>query len=143
MKIIKLLITMSVINALLVVGAVKYIEPKTEAMRMMPTELNLGTPSPSASAVPSATVKATAKPTTRPVGAAPQTPAPKTPAPSVTPPPKPSGCIIQIDGVRYEISSLQRTHSGGNVFTCGSDMSAIFWGRHNQNIWQMMQRYRI
>lgn len=133
MKIIKLLITMSVINALLVLGAVKY------------------SPVPSASAVPSATIKSVVKPAVRPAGATQQTPAPKTKAPTVAPTPassvthptKNSGCIIQIDGVRYEVSSLQRTHSGGNVFTCGSDMSAIFWGRYNQKILQMMQRYRI
>lgn len=70
---------------------------------------------------------------------------PPTANPTVAPTPatKPVGCVIQIDDVKYEISALQRTHSGGNVFTCGTDMSAIFWGRHNQKILQMMQKYRI
>jgi hypothetical protein len=67
------------------------------------------------------------------------TPAPQAP----TAPPAPSGCIITLDGSSYNVTSLQRTHSGGDVFNCGSDMSATFWGKHGQGIFNKMQQYRI
>lgn len=58
-------------------------------------------------------------------------------------PPAPSGCIISIDGTSYDVTSLRKSHSGGDIFNCGSDMSATFWGRHGQSILNKMQQYRI
>lgn len=66
-------------------------------------------------------------------------------APQQTAPPAPvaSGCIITLDGGSYNVTSLQKSHSGGDIFNCGSDMSATFWGKHGQSIFNKMQQYRI
>lgn len=55
----------------------------------------------------------------------------------------PNLCIITIDGVKYDITSYKDIHSGGDIFTCGADMSATFWSRHNQRQLNQMQRYKI
>jgi hypothetical protein len=73
------------------------------------------------------------QPVTQP--ATPQQPAPAAPVPS--------GCIITLDGGSYNVTSLQKSHSGGDIFNCGSDMSATFWGKHGQGIFSKMQQYRI
>lgn len=69
-----------------------------------------------------------------------QQPAPQQPS---QPASVPSGCIITLDGGSYNVTSLQRSHSGGDIFNCGSDMSATFWGKHGQSIFSKMQQYRI
>ena len=76
---------------------------------------------------------------TQPVTQPAQQPA-QQPAP---PAPVPSGCIITLDGASYNVTNLQKTHSGGDIFNCGSDMSATFWGKHGQSIFSKMQQYRI
>lgn len=149
---------MTLLNTFVVTGIVKYAAARpvpavqmdlqnviTDSAQIAPTVAS----NPQTSKVPPATVKptpATPKPTTKPSTPSPtkaSTPS-STPAPTVAPAtPKPAGCIIQIDGVKYNITSLVKTHSGGNVFTCGTDMSAIFWGKHNAKILQIMQQYRI
>ncbi len=68
--------------------------------------------------------------------------------PTVTQPPAPaavpiSGCIITIDGGSYDITNFRNQHSGGNIFSCGSDMSSSFWGKHGQSQFNKMQQYRI
>lgn len=63
---------------------------------------------------------------------------------SLTPSPTPdTRCLVQIDGTTFNVSQLRTTHSGGNIFTCGTDMSAIFWNQHGQSILSQMQKYRI
>jgi hypothetical protein len=51
-------------------------------------------------------------------------------------------CIITIDGQKYDVASLRNTHTGGDVFQCGTDMSAVFHGKHGNNL-QMIQQYLI
>ena len=72
---------------------------------------------------------------TQPVTQPAQQPAPAAPVPSA--------CIITLDGASYNVTNLQKTHSGGDIFNCGSDMSATFWGKHGQGIFSKMQQYRI
>ena len=52
-------------------------------------------------------------------------------------------CLIQIDGSTYDVSVFRSMHSGGNVFTCGADMSAVFWSKHSQRTLDQMAKYRI
>lgn len=54
-----------------------------------------------------------------------------------------SRCVIVIDGGRYDVSAFRNQHSGGNVFSCGTDMSAIFHGEHPNSFLQKMARYKI
>jgi len=65
-----------------------------------------------------------------------------TPAPDAAPTADPR-CIITIDGVSYDVSQFRSMHSGGNVFTCGADMSATFWSRHGAGTLNAMARYRL
>ena len=51
-------------------------------------------------------------------------------------------CIITIDGQKYDVESLRDTHTGGDVFQCGTDMSDVFHGKHGNNL-QMIQRYLV
>jgi cytochrome b involved in lipid metabolism len=55
----------------------------------------------------------------------------------------PSLCIITINGQRYDVTQYQYQHSGGNIFTCGTDMTAIFNGKHSQRYLNMMQQYLV
>ncbi len=64
------------------------------------------------------------------------------PQPAPTQPPI-SGCIITLDGGSYDVTRLKSTHSGGDIFACGSDMSATFWSKHGQSIFNKMQQYRL
>jgi hypothetical protein len=43
----------------------------------------------------------------------------------------------------YDVTAFRSMHSGGNVFTCGADMSAVFWGRHGQSTLNQMARYKV
>ena len=52
-------------------------------------------------------------------------------------------CIIQIDGISYTITEFRKIHSGGDIFTCGSDMSQIFHNQHPQSFLNSLEQYRI
>ncbi len=45
-----------------------------------------------------------------------------------------SGCIVTIDGSRYDVESLRSTHPGGDIFECGTDMSAAFHAQHGASL---------
>ena len=51
-------------------------------------------------------------------------------------------CIVTINGSRYNVQSLKNTHSGGNIFTCGKDMTATFKSFHGTN-YGLIARYKI
>ena len=55
----------------------------------------------------------------------------------------PSACIVTVNGQRYDVTQYQYQHSGGNIFTCGTDMTAIFNSKHSQRYLNMMQAYLI
>lgn len=52
-----------------------------------------------------------------------------------------NGCIVTVAGNKYDVAELRKTHSGGNVFVCGTDMTATYTGQHGtdyariQNTW--------
>jgi cytochrome b involved in lipid metabolism len=54
-----------------------------------------------------------------------------------------SQCIITVDGQRYDVTVFKNQHSGGNVFSCSTDMSNVFHNQHSQRYLQMMQPYKI
>lgn len=45
-----------------------------------------------------------------------------------------SSCIVTVFGKQYDVTTLRITHSGGDVFTCGTDMTAIYQGRHGTRV---------
>lgn len=76
-------------------------------------------------------------------------PAPAPSVPPPTPPPAPiqSGpadrCIITISGGSYDVTDYRNIHSGGDVFSCGTDMTASFLNRHPASFLQKMSQYRV
>lgn len=45
-----------------------------------------------------------------------------------------AGCIVTIFGKQYDATSLRNTHSGGNIFNCGTDMSSSYQSKHGTNV---------
>jgi hypothetical protein len=51
-------------------------------------------------------------------------------------------CSVTLFGKQYDVTNLRNTHSGGNIFNCGTDMTAIYQGRHGSDL-SRMQQYLI
>ena len=66
-----------------------------------------------------------------------------TAAPTPTTDPLAGKCIIYIDGVRYDMTEFRNIHSGGDIFQCGTDMSAIFHGQHPASYLDKIAKYKI
>lgn len=77
----------------------------------------------------------TTKPVTKPI---------KSTATKAEPtPPKPS-CIVTISGKKYDVINLRKTHSGGDVFTCNTDMTSTFFSMHGQSLLNnQMSKYLV
>jgi hypothetical protein len=54
-----------------------------------------------------------------------------------TPTPAAQGCIITLFGKQYDVTRLQTTHPGGNVFVCGTDQSAAYQAQHGTDMSRM------
>jgi hypothetical protein len=52
------------------------------------------------------------------------------------------GCAITLFGKQYDVTNLRSTHSGGDIFNCGTDMTAVYQGRHGSSV-SRMQQYLI
>ena len=107
------------------------------AKKVAATKKPSATTSPTATKSPTTTTSA---PTSTPTVAA--TPKP-TVAATPTPTPAASGCIVTINGASYNITSLVKSHSGGNVFKCGTDMSSTFSGASPRHNISWMTKYKI
>lgn len=66
------------------------------------------------------------------------------PAEEVAPPPADNRCIVSVQGRSYDVTELRVTHSGGDIFRCGTDMTASFFGQHEQQLLNtVMRQYLI
>lgn len=54
----------------------------------------------------------------------------------------PNACLITLWGQQYDVTSLRDTHSGGDVFVCGTDMTAVYQSQHGTNL-SRMQSYLV
>jgi len=54
-----------------------------------------------------------------------------------------SRCIIVVNGVNYDITKYKYLHTGGDIFKCGTDMSATFYNQHSSSFLKQMQKYKI
>ena len=52
------------------------------------------------------------------------------------------GCIVTIDGNKYDVTNLKKTHSGGDIFVCNTDMSNSYHNQHGTNL-ARMERYLV
>lgn len=48
-------------------------------------------------------------------------------------------CIITIFDKEYDVSQLRYSHSGGDIYRCGTDMSEDFEGQHGTDITRLDQ----
>lgn len=46
-------------------------------------------------------------------------------------------CIVTLSGQRYNVTPLIASHSGGNVFLCGSDMTKVYTSQHGLDLSRM------
>lgn len=53
-----------------------------------------------------------------------------------------SNCIVTLFGKQYDVSPLRGDHPGGNIFTCGTDMTSVYQGEHGTSV-SRMQPYLI
>ena len=58
------------------------------------------------------------------------------------PAPATGGCIITLFGKQYDVASLRSTHPGGDVFACGTDMTAAYQRQHGTDV-SRMQAYLV
>jgi hypothetical protein len=49
-----------------------------------------------------------------------------------------TACIITLFGQQYDVASLQTSHTGGNIFACGTDMTATYQAQHGTNVTRMI-----
>lgn len=52
-------------------------------------------------------------------------------------------CVIVINGQKYDATELRKIHSGGDIFTCGLDMTEIFYSRHDNSYLPKMGKYKL
>ena len=53
-----------------------------------------------------------------------------------------TACIVTISGSKYDVTPLRSTHSGGDIFQCGTDMTVMYQQQHGSNL-RMIQPYLI
>ena len=142
-KTITLIALLNILTIVVILKITSFLSLRGATPTWQSSQTSLGLPSPTLSLSP--TTKPTAKPTLKPT-AKPTLQPTSTPtiiAPTATPAPKSDKCIVTIDGSRYDITVFQNIHSGGNVFTCGTDQSALFHGQHPDSFLSKMARYKI
>ncbi len=44
--------------------------------------------------------------------------------------PKQRICWVIVDGKKYDVTVYRNEHSGGDIFVCGTDMSAVYHEQH-------------
>jgi predicted heme/steroid binding protein len=53
-----------------------------------------------------------------------------------------SACVVTLFGLQYDVTQLRSTHSGGDMFNCGTDMTTLYQSTHSTNVTRM-QPYLI
>jgi len=133
MKPLSLLVLASFVNLFIIVIVVSLGPKKTTSTVAVPVV----TPAPTRQVIrKQVIVTVTPKPTAVVIQKSPTTIPTATPA-------QDNRCLVTVDGVKYDVTSFRQTHSGGNIFNCGSDMSQTFWGQHGAKILSQMAKYKI
>lgn len=152
MKTLKILAGVGLVNLALVLGLVLFFDATT-----VPASPVVPVPSGQVSA-PTSTASVTVTPPAggpvrgpsirpTPEPSVPTTPPPtggSTPPPVVAVPPPSNQCIVTIQGNRYDVAPLRSPHPGGDIFVCGTDMTATFFTQHDQAMLDgKMQQFRV
>lgn len=129
MNLIKNIFLISLINFGLLIVIVLYFSGRTSAPLPVMPQVPVLTPSPASAIITTTpTLKSTPVPTARP---------------TPTPNPQAGRCIIIIDGIKYDVTNFRNIHSGGDVFTCGADLSQLFHDRHSNRFLDIMVQFKI
>ena len=56
--------------------------------------------------------------------------------------PQETRCVITVSGSQYDVTKLTQSHSGGDVFERGTDMSNLFQEEHG-NDFKKIEKYKI
>jgi len=121
-------------------AGVKLYQSVSRSQQASAIELPSAPPTPTPIVTASAadpTIRPTGKPLTFPIA-----PTPTTVAKTVTANSSSSNCIITLFGQQYDVTTLRTTHSGGDIFKCGTDMTAVYQNRHGTNL-SRMQPYLV
>ena len=51
-------------------------------------------------------------------------------------------CVVIIAGQRYDVTELRLTHTGGDVFECGEDLTELFQLNHPGE-WELLDPFEI
>ena len=51
-------------------------------------------------------------------------------------------CIITIQGGHYDVTEFRYQHPGGNIYKCGTDMTAAFQGKHKGYL-PMIAKFKV
>lgn len=51
----------------------------------------------------------------------------------------PNSCIILLAGKKYNVEALRQSHSGGDIFDCGTDMTSKFNSEHGTDYARLSQ----
>lgn len=51
-------------------------------------------------------------------------------------------CVVTLFGQQYDVTFLKSSHSGGDIFRCGTDMTTSYQDKHGSNL-SRMQNYLI
>ncbi len=134
MKLIKTLFILALTNLALLVAILFYFSGRTPTPPISP-QVPETIISPT---LPARVLTVTPTKTQTPLA----TPKP-TVAPTAVPNPLAGHCLITIDNVRYDVTNFRNQHSGGDVFTCGADLSQLFHDRHSNRFLDIMAQFRI
>jgi cytochrome b involved in lipid metabolism len=52
-------------------------------------------------------------------------------------------CLITISGKKYNVTDYRNKHPGGDIFTCGSDMTTAFNNQHGSSTLKKMTQYLV
>ncbi|HXK52828.1 hypothetical protein H6802_01670 [Candidatus Nomurabacteria bacterium] len=52
-------------------------------------------------------------------------------------------CIITINSQKYDVTNFKDLHSGGDIFECNTDMTAVFNSQHGRGILRQMEKFKI
>jgi len=132
MKNTKTIFIVSLINLFLVAGAVVYLQNKP-VVETAADSIPAAVPSPAPN-----TQQQTNQTTTQQKIEV--TPSKVVAVPSAT---KTPGCLIVVDGIKYDLAPFVKLHSGGDIFQCGTDMSASFHDQHPSSYLGNMAKYKI
>ncbi|KKQ84838.1 MAG: voltage gated chloride channel domain-containing protein [Candidatus Daviesbacteria bacterium GW2011_GWB1_39_5] len=123
------------------------LQTQTKSTNKAPAQQAPAEPAPPAQEAPAPAASTASSPPAGDTSPSAPQPSEQPPAPEPTQEPAPPApdprCIVTISGSQYDVTVYRNAHSGGNVFQCGTDMTAVFLSQHPASYLQKMAQYKI